>query len=89
MAHLKSLDQVLSGYAVDDVNIEIDQNLIVCFAGEDWCVTIDKDGNLNEYIMSNTNNKQHAIDEMQSALMYLRQNLDKEITISNNVSLGM
>lgn len=89
VAHLKSLDQVLSGYAVDDVDIEIDQNLIVCFAGEDWCVTIDKDGNLNEYIMSNTNNKQQAIDEVQSALMYLRQNLDKEITISNNVSLGM
>ena len=89
VAHLKSLDQVLSGCAVDDVDIEVDQNLIVCFAGEDWCVTIDKDGNLNDYIMSNTNSKQQAIDEVQSALMYLKQNLDKEITISNNISLGM
>ena len=52
-------------------------------------MTIDKDGNLNDYIMSNTNSKQQAIDEVQSALMYLKQNLDKEITISNNISLGM
>lgn len=89
VAHLKSLDQILSGCYVDDVNIEIDQNLVVCFAGEDWCVTIDKNGNLNEYIMSNTNNKQQAIDEMKYALIYLKQNLDKEITISKNASLGM
>ena len=89
VAHLKSLDQVLSGRAIDNIDVVVDENLIVCLAGEDWCVTIDKDGNLNEYIMNNTNNKQQAIEEVQSALMYLKQNLDKEITISNSVSLGM
>lgn len=89
VAHLKSLDQVLSGRDVDNVDVEIDRNLIVCFAGEDWCVTIDKNGILNVYIMNNTNNKQQAKDEVQHALMYLKQNLDKEISISNNLSLGM
>lgn len=89
VAHLKSLDQVLSGSVVEEVDIEVDEKIVVCFTGEDWCVTIDKEGNLNEFIMNNTNNKKQALDEVQKALAYLKENLVKEVTISNNVSLGM
>lgn len=88
VAHLKSLDQLLSGCKIDKINVEIDKKNIICFAGEDWCITIDEDLKFNEYIMNNTNNRKHAAEEMKSALIYLRQNLEKEISM-HNARMGM
>lgn len=87
--HLKILDQVLSGKNIDNISIENTNNYNVCFAGEDWCVMADKDGNIDKYIMSNTNNKAQSIKEAEEALNYLKQNLEKEITLSSGMSLGM
>lgn len=88
LAHLQCLDQVMSGKSIENVEVEINENIIVCLAGEDWCVTIDKQGNIDKYLMKNTNNKGLAIDEMQEALNYLKDNLAREMTIATNV-LGM
>ena len=87
-AHLQCLDQIMSGKKVEDVDVEINENIIVCLAGEDWCVTIDKQGNISEYLMKNSNSKDLAVNEMQEALVYLKENLSKEMNIANNV-LGM
>jgi len=88
VAHLQCLDQVMSGRKVEDVDVEVNEDIIVCLAGEDWCVTIDKHGHISDYMMKNSNNKELAMDEMQEALNYLKDNLTKEMNIANNV-LGM
>lgn len=88
-AHLKCLDQVLSGVDIENVEVKTDTNIIVCFAGEDWCVTVDVNGKLETYIMSNTNNKTQAYAESQQALEYLKQNINKEIELSHRSSFGM
>ena len=88
VAHLQTLDQVMSGRNIEDVDVEINEDIIVCLAGEDWCVTIDKQGEISKYMMKNSNNKELAIDEMQEALNYLKENLSKEMNIANNI-LGM
>ena len=88
VAHINALEQVINGVSVDDVNVSIDENIIVCLAGEDWYVTIDKQGNIGRHIMNNSNSKNDAINEVQAALAYLRENLSKEMQIANNV-LGM
>ena len=85
VAHLKSLDQVLSGNKIDGIDVSVDETLVACLAGEDWCVTIDKDGKLDIYIMENSNNRQKAIAEAQEALEYFRQNLDNEIEKSKMI----
>lgn len=88
VAHLQCLDQVMSGRKIEDVDVEINEDIIVCYAGEDWCVTIDKQGKISEFLMKNSNSKDLAIKEMQEALIYLKENLSKEMNIANNV-LGM
>ena len=89
LAHLKSLDQILSGVPVEELDISVDEKVAVCLVGEDWCVTIDKEGHIEKYIMNNTNNEQAAITEVQAALQYVKENLEKELVISNTVSLRM
>lgn len=88
MAHLQCLDQVMSGRKIEDVDVEINEDIIVCFAGEDWCVSIDKQGNISEFLMKNSNSKDLAIKELQEVLIYLKDNFVKEMNIANNV-LGM
>ena len=88
VAHINALEQVINGVSVDDVNVSIDENIIVCLAGEDWYVTIDKQGNIGRHIMKNSTNTNEAINEVRAALDYLRDNLNKEMQIANNV-LGM
>ena len=90
VAHLNTLDQVLGGVPLEKTNAEINEDIIVCLAGEDWYVTIDKQGKIDRHIMNNSNNKNAAINEVQEALNYLRDNLnlEKEMQIANNV-LGM
>ncbi len=88
VAHIQTLDQVLGGSSVDNTDVALNEDIIVCLAGEDWYVTIDKQGSIDRYIMKNSNNKNAAINEVQEALAYLRENLNKEMQIANNV-LGM
>ena len=78
----------MDGVSIENVDVEINEDIVVCMAGEDWCVTIDKQGQMNRYIMKNCSNINEAINEVQAALAYIRNNLNKEMQIANNV-LGM
>jgi len=89
IAHLQSLDQLLSGKNIEDLSVVPNTNLVACFAGEDWAVMIDKDGNIINYLMENTKDKKRAMEEMQVALMYMKENLEKEMSKSNSISMGM
>lgn len=89
VSHIHCLDDVLGGTNIDNVEVSVNESLLFCLAGEDWYVAIDKNGEVNKYIMNNTNNKQCAIDEMQDALNYLKENINKEMSIAINSSLGM
>lgn len=88
VAHIQMLDQVLGGESVETANVSINEDIIVCLAGEDWYVSIDNKGQIDKYIMNNSNSKDKAIDEVQEALLYIKDNLAKEMNIANNV-LGM
>ena len=87
-AHLQVLDLVLGGTEIDSIDVEVNEEIAVCLAGEDWCVTIDREGKINKFIMTHSNNKEVAIDEMQEALVYLKDNLKKEMQLANSY-LGM
>ena len=88
VAHINAVEQVLSGVSVDNLNVEVDENIIVCLAGEDWYVTIDKQGNIGKHIMKKSSNNSEALNEVREALDYLRDNLNIEMQIANNI-LGM
>jgi hypothetical protein len=89
VAHIHSLDLVINGVSVDHLNVEIRKDLVVCLAGEDWYVAVDINGNIEHYIMQNTNNRTLAVKEMQEAFEYLKENLNIEIEKASSVNLGM
>ena len=64
---------VINGISVDHLNVEIRKDLVVCLAGEDWYVAVDINGNIEHYIMQNTNNRTLAVKEMQEAFEYLKE----------------
>lgn len=89
VTHLKVLDQFLSGFSPESIVAIDNENIIMCLAGEDWYVSLDKEGNVENYVMKNSNNIEEALKEMENALSYVKENVQKETTISNNISLGM
>lgn len=82
--HLRTLDQFLSGIKISDIDVEKRQNAVMGVFGEDWYVTLDKNGILKEFIMKNTNDKKRATFEMQEALMDLKEKIDKKAELSDS-----
>lgn len=89
VTHLKVVDQILSGVSIDMVTAEVREDILFCYAGEDWCIYVDKNGQIDNFILNNSNNKELAIAEMQEALEYIKNNLSNEINIAQNATLGM
>ena len=89
IAHLETIDQVMSGISIDMVNVAIKEDILLCYAGEDWCVYVDKNGRIDSFILNNSNNRELAIDEMQKTLEYIKNNLSNEMNIAQNTILGM
>ena len=36
VAHLHMLDRVLDGSSIDSINVELNEEIVICLAGEDW-----------------------------------------------------
>ena len=85
VAHLKSMDMLLSNHNIEDIECNLDETLVMCIAGEDWVVTIDENKNIDKYIMNSTNNKEQAMLEMHEALEKLKENLNTEYSKAHSL----
>ena len=84
VAHLKYLDAFLTGKNLDELEMKQDDDLLFCLAGEDWYVAIDNKGQIKEFIMNNSHSKDIARKEIAKALIYLKENLSKEMETANS-----
>lgn len=85
MQHIHMMDQVLLGKNIEQISIKTYNNNNICYTGEDWYVAIDKDGNINKFIMESSKNKQLAIKEIEQLLEKIKYTLSTEITDSKKV----
>ena len=73
--HYHLLDTVLGGNGIDEIESQIDESITTCIAGEDWYISIDYNGHIEQYIMKNTHRSKEAREEMQVILQELKENL--------------
>ena len=78
LIHLMTLDQFLSGTQIENISIKTNKEYSYGFVGEDWCVMVDDNGNIHQYIMNNSLNKKQAYQEMQEALVYIKENANND-----------
>ena len=87
--HIETMDQVLGGRNIEDVTISDDKEYMVCYSGEDWYVAVDKTGQISQYIMKNSNNKEKALEEVQQALEAIKMHLEDNVNYTQSSGLGM
>ncbi len=74
--HYKLLDGVILGIELDVINVQPNENIKTCIAGEDWYISIDRKGNVEQFIMRGTRNKALATEEMRMVLETYKNRLE-------------
>lgn len=73
ITQLQLIDQVLKGKTVEELTIPEKTEIVSAIAGEDWCVYIDQEGKIKEYIVEMSNHKTRALKEIKIALDKIKE----------------
>ncbi len=74
IARIKGINDILQGKSYDEVVFEHESTKYICaYVGEDFYVAVDKDGNINTYIMPNTKKRKQAESEVREVLGKLKK----------------
>ncbi len=76
VTQLHLIDSVLKGYEVDELTIPENTDINLCIAGEDWCVYADSQGNVHQFVVEMSKQKDRALVEMKAALEKLKEILN-------------
>ena len=76
VAHFKLLDALITNHNIDSVDNSFDYNIVACASGEDWIISVDSNGQINEYILKTTKRRVEVNREMQEALQLLKANIN-------------
>ena len=68
IASIQIINQLLEGIPFEDCDYIVPNGIVKCYIGEDWYLTKDIDGNIQKYIMSNSKNKELALEEINNIL---------------------
>lgn len=69
-------DQYLSGIAIEDFKIREIDDLLFSYIGEDWYIYVDKNKNVQKYIMNNSLNKERAEEELAHVLQEVESKIE-------------
>lgn len=75
VAHYKVLDAILNHHSMDEIDIVINEDIVACISGEDWYVSIDKYGKIDEFILKKAKNPKLSKQEMEQALLVLKEKI--------------
>ena len=70
------LDQHYSNANLDDIEINEKEDIIYAVQGEDWYITIDSKGHIENYIMKNSKDKKTAVEEISIELEKLKEQIN-------------
>ena len=73
--HYHLLDAVLGGRGIDEIEPIVNDAITTCITGEDWYISIDYNGHIEQFILGNSHRKKEAREEMQVILQELKENL--------------
>ena len=73
IARIKGINDILQGKSYDELVFEDESTEYMCaYVGEDFYVAVDKDGNIDTYIMPNTKKRKQAENEVKEVLGKLK-----------------
>lgn len=78
VVQLHLIDSVLKGYEIDELTINIPTSIVLCIAGEDWCVYKDNEGNIHQFIVEMSKHKDRALEEMKVALEQMKAMIEEQ-----------
>ena len=78
MIQLQMIDKLLKGIPLDEIDVDLDFDVVKCISGEDFYISIDSMGNIQEFVLEKSKNKTKAFDEMILVLNRLMSNLDDQ-----------
>lgn len=70
---IEMLDQMFSGVNIEDTVTPPKRDVVFCYCGEDWYVSMDSNGVISEYVMANSNKKEIANREKMECVNQIRQ----------------
>lgn len=90
MKRIEILDQMATGKKLEEIEVTEKKDIAFCYSGEDWYVCVDKQGNITEYVMENSNKKEQANREKKQFLKEIKAKLgittgDSQNTNNNSV----
>lgn len=80
---LHIIDKLLSGTELEDIEINLNINSDLCISGEDWYIAKTIDNQIVKYIMTNSKNKEAALEELTTYLEKI-ENYNKEVSVRRN-----
>ena len=73
--HYHMLDSLLSGNSIESGEIVLNENIVACISGDDWYISVDNKGKIEQFILSTTIRKNDALKEMQASLEVLKKKI--------------
>lgn len=71
------LNELLNGEELGDIDIDINVDVVKCIAGSDWYISLDSKGNIERFVLDNSNDRDRAMKEMNSYLLAYGNELDE------------
>ena len=76
VVHYKLLEGVINGVELDKIDATFNENIKTCIAGEDWYISIDKNGNIEQHIIKGIRDVTLATQEMKIVLETYKDRLE-------------
>lgn len=79
VVQLQIINELLNGKILDEIEVDFDQDVIKCVSGEDWYISVDSRGDIKQFVLERSKNKEKAYEEMQCFLINLKDNFGNDL----------
>lgn len=79
---LEMINNLLNGVSLDEIEIDLNKDVVMCISGSDWYISSDSNGNLNQFVLDNCKDKDRALAEMESYISMMINNVEKREGVS-------
>ena len=73
--HYHMLNSLLNDKSIESGEIILNENIVACISGDDWYISVDNKGKIEQFILSTTIRKNDALKEMQASLEVLKKKI--------------
>ena len=69
VVQIEMINNLLNGVSLEDINVDVNKDVVMCVSGGDWYISKDSNGNLKQFVLDNCKDKDRALVEMSSYIV--------------------